>query len=60
MRKGKITPYIACCFDKKFSFGVWTSIDFSELEIPLQKKVSFHMSDEIRSSTLVKCGLMVT
>jgi len=37
-----------------------TPIDFGELEIPLHQKVGFQTSDEIRSSILVKCGLIVT
>ena len=32
---------------------------FEEIRIPLQKRVGFQVSDEIRRNTLVRCGFTV-
>ena len=46
--------------DHDMGYGFLLTLVFEELDIPLQKKVSFQVSDEIGSSTLVGCNFMVT
>jgi len=46
--------------DHEMGYGFLLISVFEKLRIPLQKRVSFQVSDEIGSSTLVGCGFTVT
>ena len=45
--------------DHDMGYGFLLTSVFEQLEIPLQKRADFQVSDEIGSITLVGCGLKV-
>ena len=46
--------------DHDMGYGFLLKSVFEKLEIPLQKRIGFQVSDEIGNSTLIGCGFKVT
>ena len=46
--------------DHDLGYGLLLTSVFEHFEIPLQKKVRLHATDEIGNSTLLECGFKIT